>query len=223
MSERQPDVSNGVFWKPFMPALYIGAATGACGAAYGGVAGTLIQTSNPLAYTTISATQWFCAGTTFFCLCLCSNFGLALANVSSDCRSVLLAGPLSRDKDLHKVAASGIAGSCSGAVIATFLPRGSLVTGSIMFGVIAALSQAGLNAAEGSPSITQLSSRLGNGFAAFTPMKSLSDKEYEDLLLDKLLRVEAEIGVLDDKIAILRAARNEHVSSQKKEPQSRPS
>ncbi|KIW94183.1 uncharacterized protein Z519_05499 [Cladophialophora bantiana CBS 173.52] len=206
MSDGHPDVRNGVFWKPFVPALYVGAATGACGAVYGGVAGTLIQTSNPLAYTTISATQWFCAGTTFFY-----------------CRSVLLAGPLSRDKDLHKVAASGLAGSCSGAVIATFLPRGSLVTGSIMFGVIAALSQAGLNATQGSPSITQLSSRLRNGLAAYTPMKSLSDKEYEDLLLDKLLRVEAEIGVLDDKIAILRAARDEHVSSQKKEPRSRPS
>ncbi|OQV06930.1 hypothetical protein CLAIMM_11435 [Cladophialophora immunda] len=205
MSEEQPNVRRDIFWKPFVPALYVGAATGACGAAYGGIAGTLIQTSNPLAYTAISATQWFCAGTAFFY-----------------CRSVLLAGPLSRDKDLHRVAASGIAGSCSGAVIATFLPRGSLVTGSIMFGVVAALSQAGLNTTQGSPSIAQLSSRLRNGFASFSPMKSLSDKEYEDLLLDKLLRVDAEIAVLDDKIASLRAAKDKHIHVQYQEPKTRP-
>ncbi|OAP64949.1 hypothetical protein AYL99_00921 [Fonsecaea erecta] len=206
MSDEQPHVRKDVLWKPFVPALYVGAATGACGAAYGGIAGTLIQTSNPLAYTAISATQWFCAGTTFFY-----------------CRSVLLAGPLSRDKDLHRVAASGIAGSCSGAVIATFLPRGSFVTGGIMFGVIAALSQAGLNTTQGSPSFAHLSSRLKNGFSSFSPMKSLSDKEYEDLLLDKLLRIDAEIAILDDKIASLRAATDQRVHMEDQEPKSRPS
>ncbi|KIY01851.1 uncharacterized protein Z520_01989 [Fonsecaea multimorphosa CBS 102226] len=223
MSKEHPSVAKDILWKPFVPALYVGAATGVCGAAYGGIAGTLIQTSSPLAYTAISATQWFSAGTTFFCLCHCSNLEFASAYIFPDCRSVLLAGPLSRDKDLHRVAASGIAGSCSGAVIATFLPRGSLVTGSIMFGVIAALSQAGLNTTQGSSSIAQLSSRLKSGFATFSPMKSLSDKEYEDLLLDKLLRIEAEIAVLDDKIASLRAARDERVHVKYQELKTRPS
>ncbi|OAL40495.1 hypothetical protein AYO20_00231 [Fonsecaea nubica] len=205
MSKENPKAGKDIFWTPFVPALYVGAATGACGAAYGGVAGTLIQTTNPLAYTAFSATQWFCAGTTFFY-----------------CRSLLLAGALNRDNDLHKIAASSIAGSCSGVVFANFLPRGSLLTGGIMFGVIGALTQAGLNTTHGTTSITQLSSRLRNGFAAFSPMKSLSDKEYEDLLSEKLLRVEAEIAVLDDKIATLRAAKDKDVQLQYQEPKSRP-
>ena len=42
-------------------------------------------------------------------------------------------------------------------------------------------------------------------------MKSLSDKEYEDLLLNKLIKVEVEISILDDQIANLRAASKQQV------------
>ena len=34
----------------------------------------------------------------------------------------------------------------------------------------------------------------------WSPMKVLSDEEYERMLQEKLLRVEAEIAVLDEKI-----------------------
>jgi hypothetical protein len=72
--------------RPIVPALGVGTATGIArlckkalcmlltfgtgilGAAYGGVAGTLILTPRPLLYTTMSGVQWFCAGTTYFCL-----------------------------------------------------------------------------------------------------------------------------------------------------------
>ncbi|KAJ9612875.1 hypothetical protein H2200_002816 [Cladophialophora chaetospira] len=197
------ETSGHVFLKPVLPSLYVGAATGACGAAYGNIAGTLIQTSSPLAYTSLAATQWFTAGSTFFY-----------------CRSVLLSGPLSRDSGLHKVAASGIAGSCSGAVASAFLPRGSLVTGSIMLGVAAALSQAGLNTMEGSTPFSGMASGITSRIAALSPMKSLSDKEYEDLLRDKLLKVDVEIAVLDDQIADLRAAHEQY--SQKGASRTRP-
>ncbi|OCT44407.1 hypothetical protein CLCR_06233 [Cladophialophora carrionii] len=190
-------VREDIFWKPFVPSLYVGAAAGACGAAYGSIAGTLIQTSSPLAYTSLAAAQWFTTGTTFFY-----------------CRSLLLSGPFSKDKSLHKVAASGIAGSCSGAVAATFLPRGSVVTGSIMLGVIAAVSQTGLNAMQGSVPFSGVASGFRKKMAALSPMKSLSDQEYEQLLLDKLLKVDVEIAILDDQIAGLRAAKLQHSPNQ---------
>ena len=44
-------------------------------------------------------------------------------------------------------------------------------------------------------------------------MKSLSDKEYEDLLLNKLIKVEAQISILDDQIANLRAASKQQMST----------
>ena len=77
-----------------------------------------------------------------------------------------------------------------------------------MLGVIASLSQAGLNTMQGS-STSQLPSSITSKLAALNPMKSLSDKEYEDLLREKLLRVDAEIAVLDDQIAGLRATKDQ--------------
>lgn len=40
----------------------------------------------------------------------------------------------------------------------------------------------------------------------WSPMKSISDEEYRDRLSEQLLRVDAEIAVLDEDIAALRAA-----------------
>ncbi|KAI1611041.1 hypothetical protein EDD37DRAFT_608257 [Exophiala viscosa] len=173
---------------PLLPSLGVGTATGALGVAYGTVAGILVSTPRPLLYSSVSGVQWFCAGSTYFY-----------------CRSALLAQPsLSANNDLHRVVASGIGGSCAGAVAGAFLPKGAIRSGGIIFGVLAAVTQAGLNFAQGSsigfPSILQ------RGLAGLIPMKSLSDKEYEDLLLNKLIKVEAEISILDDQIANLRTA-----------------
>ena len=38
-----------------------------------------------------------------------------------------------------------------------------------------------------------------------SPLKKLTDKEYEDYLEEKLLKVETEIALIDDRIAELRA------------------
>ena len=42
-------------------------------------------------------------------------------------------------------------------------------------------------------------------------MRSLSDAEYEHMLMEKLLKVEAEIAVLDDDISQLRTADKQSV------------
>jgi len=192
-----------------VPSLYVGGAVGACGAAYGGIVGTLIQSSRPLAFTTLASSQWFCTGTTFFY-----------------CRSILLSGPLDQERGLHKVAAGGVAGSCSGIVAAAFLPRpispGSVVSGSIILGVLATVSQAVANTMQGSTSMSGLSTGLRKKLAAWSPMKSLSDQEYEDLLLNKLIKVEAEIAVLDDQIADIRGARDDHIRLQTEGTRDRP-
>ena len=79
-----------------------------------------------------------------------------------------------------------------------------------MVGVIAATSQAGLNIMQDSAPFSRMGSGLRRTFSALSPMKSLSDEEYEHLLNDKLLKVEVEIAVLDDQIADLYAARAQH-------------
>ena len=66
------------------------------------------------------------------------------------------------------------------------------------------------------PSITQ---RLAE--SKWVPLKALSDQQYEEMLSEKLLKLEAEVSIIDEKIAVLKtsqerepkASENEAVSS----------
>ena len=86
------------------------------------------------------------------------------------------------------------------------MPRGTVIPGSIILGLVAATSQAGLDSMGQMTPLAEWPSKLKKGLVGLVPMKSLSDKEYEDLLQNKLLKVEAEISILDEQIADLRAA-----------------
>ncbi|KIW21258.1 hypothetical protein PV08_01838 [Exophiala spinifera] len=190
------------FTSPIFSSLAVGVGTGAVGIAYGGVAGTILSTPNPLLYPTYSGLQWFCAGTTFFY-----------------CRSILLADPKTRQQPLHVVAASGLSGFGAGAVAGTFLRRTAVIPGGVMLGVLAATSQTVLNMNGGSFELNfnEIPLRLQRGIANLMPMQSLSDKEYEELLTSKLLKIEAQISLLDDQIADLREASQQQNSSRRPE------
>lgn len=82
-----------------------------------------------------------------------------------------------------------------------------------MLGIIAAASQAGVNTMHDSAPGPGLASRMKQKLAGWSPMKSLTDDEYENLLQDKLLKLEAEISILDDQIADLRAASQRQAES----------
>jgi hypothetical protein len=79
------------------------------------------------------------------------------------------------------------------------------LAGAIYIGIPAAVSQYGLNLMQGSTEPSDWTGGFRRRLAAFSPMKSLSDDEYECLLQDKLLKIEAEIALLDEQIAGLRA------------------
>lgn len=89
MPELEPKLkssSERVLLDPLLPALGVGAAAGTCpprtpdwgftdillagalGVAYGTVAGVLVLTPRPLLYSSLSGLQWFCAGSTYFCM-----------------------------------------------------------------------------------------------------------------------------------------------------------
>jgi len=76
-----------------------------------------------------------------------------------------------------------------------------------MIGLLGFAGQAGYNmvsAAQPSPSsprpsIVQLTE------SKWVPLKALSDQQYEEILQEKLLKVEVEISMIDEKIATLKA------------------
>ncbi len=92
-----------------------------------------------------------------------------------------------------------------------------------MLGVVAAISQSGVNAMRGSTPFSSMASGIQRRIAAISPMKSLSDQEYEGLLREKLLKVDVEIAVLDDQIASLRTAKGQPSTIQHEASRARPS
>jgi len=75
-------------------------------------------------------------------------------------------------------------------------------------------AQLGINAFGDRASDLQAGS-LSKRLAAWSPMKPLTDEEYEKILQQKLLKVEVEISFVEDQIAELRRLR-----AQQQEPAS---
>lgn len=78
-----------------------------------------------------------------------------------------------------------------------------------MIGLLGFAGQAGYNmisAAQPSPSSPRPSIVQQLTESKWVPLKALSDQQYEEMLQEKLLKVEIEISVIDGKIATLKAA-----------------
>lgn len=106
--------------------------------------------------------------------------------------------------DLTKASgiAGGVAGSFAGLVFRG--PR-NVLPGLVCISLLATSGQFVLNywnrerpVLQNKPSILESISQ-----SSWSPVQSLTDKQYADILREKLLKVEVEIAVLDDKIAAL--------------------
>jgi hypothetical protein len=85
-----------------------------------------------------------------------------------------------------------------------------VLPGTIMFAVFGAAGQAIYNrSAAQNASLPQTAPNSGEKFSwmnsKWSPMKVLSDAEYEEMLQEKLLHVNAEIALVDENIEALRA------------------
>lgn len=83
------------------------------------------------------------------------------------------------------------------------MPRGAFLSGTLGFGVIGMATQVGINIFGDRVHSFQPGS-LTKGLSTWSPMKPLTDEEYEKILQQKLLKVEVEISLVDDQIAELR-------------------
>jgi len=75
-----------------------------------------------------------------------------------------------------------------------------------MFSIFGYLGQQGYNYVDEKPASQEPKENIFKRFAdlKWTPVRSLSDAEYEDMLQEKLLKVNAEIALIDDRVEILR-------------------
>ncbi len=101
--------------------------------------------------------------------------------------------------------------------------RSNTIPGIVMFSIFGLCGQSVFNAMDASrsemaddevASKPSLMKRIAD--ARWSPMQNLSDEQYERMLKEKLLHIDAEIAVIDDKIAELRKA---ETNLKKQEPQ----
>lgn len=101
---------------------------------------------------------------------------------------------------------SAVAGSFSGLVGGAFRGRANILPGAVAMGLVGAggqfgynvLSLAGLKERDQRPLLDRLSD------SKWWPLKTLSDEEYEQDLTEKLIAIEAEVSMIDDKIKSLK-------------------
>ncbi|EOA87281.1 hypothetical protein ACJQWK_10139 [Exserohilum turcicum] len=201
-------------------AALVGGASAIPGTVIGAFYGTL-RTQTPILFSLASGAQWFALGTTFW------GFRASILNHSGllNWWNITRGAPIHPRNDLNpsssdKVRASAIAGGSTGFTLG-FLFRGprNVIPGTLMFSTLGWLGQHGYNylddrhsgqlreeaelkaRGEEKPKET-LMDKIAK--SKWSPMQVLTDEDYDKLMQEKLLRVEAEIAVIDDKIEALR-------------------
>ncbi|AEO57867.1 hypothetical protein MYCTH_2304576 [Thermothelomyces thermophilus ATCC 42464] len=176
-----------------VPSLKVGAAAGACGVFTGAAAG-ILRSAPTVFFAIVAGGQWFTLGTSYYATRLSSlrYFGRGKQE------------PSPSDKIKASTVAGGVAGTFGGMLRG---PR-NIIPGAIVFSLLGAGGQgiANWRAAR----VDDAGPKPEKGFwSSWSPIKQLSDADYENILEEKLLRVEADIALIDDRIKELRASESQ--------------
>ncbi|KAG5971321.1 hypothetical protein E4U55_001269, partial [Claviceps digitariae] len=115
-------------------------------------------------------------------------------------------------RPMDKVAVSGVAGCSAGGVAGLANPLGGpsrLLPSIIICGLIGSGGQAIVNRWSSRPEAGQAKGDGTSWIWKIIPLTKLTDEEYIDIMKEKVLKVEVEIALIDDRIAELRAAEAE--------------
>ncbi|KAI1393845.1 uncharacterized protein F4822DRAFT_386121 [Hypoxylon trugodes] len=177
--------------------LQTGALTGGIGLVVGAGSG-IVRSAPPALFALFAGLQWFALGSSY--MASRSLLWHAWGGEENLSRSGL-------------VAASGIAGGVSGMVGGMFRGPRNIIPGILVFGTLGTTStyitqvyKTTFRANESKPKSGWLDSK-------YSPLQRLSDRDYEEKLEEKILRIDAEISLIDDSIASLRASNNDSTKS----------
>ncbi|KAI1100009.1 hypothetical protein F4804DRAFT_63094 [Jackrogersella minutella] len=168
-----------------------GTLFGGVGLLVGAGAG-IMRAAPPTLFAVFAGFQWFSLASTFFAS-----------------RSLLWhawGGEESLNRS-DRIMASGVAGGVSGMVGGMFRGPRNIIPGILFFSTLGATSTYLSQLRDNKPD-TSGSKLKGWLEGTWSPLKPLSDEAYEAMLEEKLLRIDAEISILDDHIASLQASSN---------------
>ncbi|KAI9649008.1 hypothetical protein NHQ30_001574 [Ciborinia camelliae] len=182
------------------PALQFGGLSALSGTIVGGFSGILVS-QTPVLFAVASSIQWGIIGTTFW--------GTRTALLSR--YKTASAYPKPQEKALSTTLAASLAGATGGIL------RGpkNVLPGFVVFGAAGYVGQRIYDAVD-ERKMEEM--RLEEGGkkdsgeswmnSKWVPWKKLTDDEYEGMLKERLLKVDAEIAILDESLESLRGQQN---------------
>ncbi|KAI0480549.1 hypothetical protein GGR56DRAFT_279155 [Xylariaceae sp. FL0804] len=165
-----------------------GAVTGCAGVLFGAGSGIIRATRTPVLFAVVAGLQWFSLGSTY------------IASKS------LLWHALGGEENLSRpklAMASGVAGGVSGMVGGMFRGPSNILPGILFFGTLGASTSYLSNRFKSSEPKKEKTSWLDS---RWSPLTRLTDEQYEEMLEEKLLRLRADMAIIDDTIASIKAS-----------------
>ncbi|KAI5357665.1 hypothetical protein Slin15195_G035420 [Septoria linicola] len=206
MSEQQrqrAQAAKDPFADDFKTAVKVGLASGSAGFLFGGAVGILKGLPTFLSAGATSL-QTFGLGAVF------TQTRLTIIRAWTTEQQLPTPGELTT--------ATAVAGGFSGGAIgALFRGRRNVVPGAIMWSIFGATGQVLYNRWSAVP---QQSVARGPGFwkrmseKSWTPFTVLSNEEYAEMLKEKMLKVDVELSILDDKIAAIKEQQKAEIPRQ---------
>ncbi|KAF5614356.1 uncharacterized protein FSUBG_236 [Fusarium subglutinans] len=190
VSVRQRQSSRGLFSPEVVdlvvPPLKFGGYAGTAGV-LAGVGGSIFQEANPIIWGAVSGFQWFTLGTSFWFT-----------------RSIVVKawGGEEKLQNGDKTIASAIAGTAAGSVGGLIRGPKNILPAMLVFTTVGAGGQ--LIANRMATRKPKVHDEKESFWSRWSPLKKLTDQEYRDMMSEKMLRIDADIALIDDRIAELK-------------------
>ncbi|KAK0736893.1 hypothetical protein B0T21DRAFT_363975 [Apiosordaria backusii] len=179
--------------------LKVGGSAGACGLFIGGAAG-ILRGAPPVFFSLVAGGQWFALGSSYWAARLMAFNAL---------------GGEEKMTSGDKLKGSAFAGAFSGIVGGSLRGPRNIIPGAVVCSLLGVGGQAYANRREAKQREAEKDPSKNKGFwhSSWSPITALSDQDYVNLLEEKLLRVEADIALIDDRIKQLRESDNQKKES----------
>nr|POF14067.1 hypothetical protein CFP56_03091 [Quercus suber] len=181
------------------PALKVGVASAGAGFLFGGTV-DILKNTTPFLFATASSVRCFGLGTSYWA----ARGTIIRAWTTTD----------SVDPSM-KVTASAVAGGLSGGMIAAVTRgRSNVIPGVAMWSCFGGMGQWVANVWIGrdrTESKIPFVQRIAS--SKWSPIQVMTDDDYAKVLNERMLKVEVEISILDDKIAALKTQQQERAKS----------
>ncbi|TQS37860.1 hypothetical protein Golomagni_01652 [Golovinomyces magnicellulatus] len=198
-NEVRPDVL-----RILAPASQVGIVSGTCGLFVGAISG-IVRSASPVLFSLASGVQFFVLGSTITAFRQILLYSWSSNEISA------------RDKLWISALAGALGGGTSGAILRG---RNNVAPGGIMFALFGVAGQALYNKIEYSRqrSYSENSRNLSWMNSRWSPLRAISDEEYEVILQNKIMRVRADIALIDEKIEMIKINQQLTESLNEREP-----